>query len=437
MIFILRGEHMIMNTNELLLKFSDSCQMLGASKITAHQFVTELTYLLFLKMVDEKELESYLPEKYSWASLVRKQGVELKHYYNELLTNLGENYSSVTRQIYVGSHSSIAEPKNLEKMIRCIDALDWYEAKTEGLAITFEKLLDKVVAENKNAADFFFTPKRLVDLMVTLLAPQPGERCNDPVCGTFDYMIAADQFVKAQTDNNFMLPLEAQEFQICQAFTGCEAIHESQRLGLMNAFLHDLEGEITLGDVMSSQGQKLNNYDLILTNLVFEAKRKMELTTRKDLTYPTKERALNILQHIYRSLKADGKARAGVILADAVLANEAEGIAIRHDLMNKCDLQQVLFLPAGLFGAKDQGSSVLFFTRGQTEKNNTKEVWFYDLHTGINPGEKAFESKHFNAVKKAFMAKNRHKIKDVRFFYRSRNVLRNNHERLDYHSINR
>lgn len=426
---------MILKNNELLLKILDLCKILSASGVTAQQFATELTYLLFLRMVKEKDVDCCLLEAYSWDSLVKKQGIVLKRFYAELLINLGENYGGVIRQIYAGSRSTIGEPKNLEKMIRCIDALDWYETKSEGLATTFEKLLEIIVDENKSNADFFFTPKILVDLMVTLLEPQPGECCNDPVCGTFDFMIAADRFVKAQTDNNFDLTLEDQKFQIYQAFTGCEVSHESQRLGLMNAFLHDLEGEIMLGDVMSNLGGKLKSFDLILANLVFESKQKMELTTRKDFTYQTKERELNILQHIYRSLKNDGKARAGVILSDSVLANETDGIAIRRDLMDKCNLDGVFCLPVGILGTKDQGSSILFFTRGQTEKNNTNEVWFYDLRSNINPVDKAFEQNHLDAVKKAFNAKNRQKIKDVRFFYQSRDVIRNNNERLDYCSI--
>ena len=122
--------------------------------------------------------------------------------------------------------------------------------------------------------------------MVKLVAPQAGERCNDPACGTFGFMIAADRYVKAHTDELFDLSEVQQEFQKLTAFTGCELVHDTHRLALMNAMLHDLHGEIKLADTLSNQGKKMKNYDVVLTNPPFGTKKGGERATRDDLTYP-------------------------------------------------------------------------------------------------------------------------------------------------------
>ena len=92
---------------------------------------------------------------------------------------------------------------------------------------------------------------------------------------------------------------------------------------------------------------------------------------------------MNFLQHIYRSLKTDGKARAAVVLPDNVLFADGDGERIRLDLMDKCNLHTILRLPIGIFYAQGVKTNVLFFTRGKTDKHNTKEVWIYDLRNDM------------------------------------------------------
>lgn len=160
-------------------------------------------------------------------------------------------------------------------------------------------------------------------------------------------------------------------------------VHDTHRLALMNAMLHDIDGEILLGDTLSNIGKKLKDYDLVLTNPPFGTKKGSERATRDDFTFPTSNKQLNFLQHIYRSLKTDGKARAAVVLPDNVLFADGEGEKIRLDLMNKCNLHTVLRLPTGIFYAQGVKTNVLFFTRGKTDKGNTKDIWFYDLRSDM------------------------------------------------------
>ena len=368
-----------MTTQEIVSKLWNLCNVLRDDGITYHQYVTELTYILFLKMAKETGAESQIPAAYRWDELTAKSGIELKKFYKELLTHLGENCTGRVRQIYQGSATNIEEPKNLEKIITTIDSLDWYSAREEGLGNLYEGLLEKNANEKKSGAGQYFTPRVLIDVMTQLMKPQPGERCNDPACGTFGFMIAAHQYVKEHTDDFYDLDSDMAKFEREEAFTGCELVHDTHRLALMNAMLHDIEGEILLADTLSNQGKNLHGFDLVLTNPPFGTKKGGERATRDDFTFPTSNKQLNFLQHIYRSLKADGKARAAVVLPDNVLFADGDGEKIRCDLMDKCNLHTILRLPTGIFYAQGVKANVLFFSKGQP----TKEIWFYDYRTDI------------------------------------------------------
>ncbi len=453
-----------MTNQEIVAKLWNLCNVLRDDGITYHQYVTELTYILFLKMAKETGTEDKIPEKYRWDRLAEKDGLALKKFYEDLLRELGEKGTGRIQEIYSGARSNIEEPANLKKIITNINDLDWYSAKEEGLGNLYEGLLEKNANEKKSGAGQYFTPRVLIDVMTELIAPQPGERCNDPACGTFGFMIAADAYVKAHTDDLFSLTSEQQAFQKNEAFTGAELVHETHRLALMNAMLHDIDGKIYLCDTLSNQGKQMNGFDVVLTNPPFGTKKGGERANRDDFTFQTSnkqlkcdtlsnqgkqmngfdvvltnppfgtkkggERAnrddftfqtsnkqLNFLQHIYRSLKADGKARAAVVLPDNVLFADGEGERIRKDLMDKCTLHTVLRLPTGIFYAQGVKTNVLFFTRGTTDKDNTKEVWFYDLRTNMPSFGKTnpLKAEHFDGFKVAYTAEDRKSISDERW----------------------
>lgn len=406
-----------MTTQDIVSKLWNLCNVLRDDGITYHQYVTELTYILFLKMANETGAEKQIPENYRWDVLVSKSGIELKKYYKDLLAHLGDNCTGRVREIYQGAATNIDEPKNLEKIIKTIDGLDWFSAQEEGLGDLYEGLLEKNANEKKSGAGQYFTPRVLIDVMTRLMKPQPGERCNDPACGTFGFMIAAHQYVKAQTDDFFNLDADMARFEQKEAFTGCELVHDTHRLALMNAMLHGINGEILLADTLSTQGERMKDYDLVLTNPPFGTKKGGERASRNDFTFPTSNKQLNFLQHIYRSLKANGKARAAVVLPDNVLFADGDGERIRVDLMDKCNLHTVLRLPTGIFYAQGVKTNVLFFTRGKTDKNNTKEVWFYDLRTNMPSFGKTnpLKREHFAEFEAAYEARDRRKVKDERW----------------------
>jgi len=422
-----------MNNQEIVSKLWNLCNVLRDDGITYHQYVTELTFILFLKMAKETNTEGQIPEEYRWDKLMKPKGIELKRFYKKLLDHLGEKSTGRVREIYAGASSNIEEPKNLEKIITSIDALDWYSAKEEGLGNLYEGLLEKNANEKKSGAGQYFTPRVLIDVMTKLIAPQSGELCNDPACGTFGFMIAADRYVKDHTDDLFDLSAEQQKFQREEAFSGCELVHETHRLALMNAMLHDIEGQIKFADTLSNHGKAMRNFDVVLTNPPFGTKKGGERVTRDDFTYPTSNKQLNFLQHIYRSLKSNGKARAAVILPDNVLFADGDGTSIRKDLMDKCTLHTILRLPTGIFYAQGVKTNVLFFTRGKTEKDNTKEVWFYDLRTNMASfgKTKPLKAEHFDDFIKAYTAEDRSKVRDKRWNVFTREHIRAKNNSLD------
>jgi type I restriction enzyme M protein len=390
------------HTQDIVARLWNLCHILRDDGITFHQYVTELTYLLFLKMLKETGTEGQLPDAYRWGDLEGREGVEQLAFYREMLAHLGNEGKGRVKDIFANASTTLRQAKNLTKLVRDIDALDWYDAKEEGLGDLYEGLLQRNAEEKKSGAGQYFTPRPLIDCMVALVKPRPGELVQDPALGTGGFLIASDRHIKARTDNLFDLPERAQEFQRKEAFYGMELVQDTHRLALMNAMLHGIDGDIRLGDTLSPEGAGLRKADVILTNPPFGTKKGGGLPTRDDFTYRTSNKQLSFLQHVYRGLKPGG--RAAVVLPDNVLFEEGAGVDVRRDLMEKCELHTVLRLPTGIFYAQGVKTNVLFFTKGEKDKGNTRAVWFYDLRANMPSFGKRtpLTREHFAAFEAAY-----------------------------------
>ncbi len=390
------------NTQDIVAKLWSLCHVLRDDGITYHEYVTELTYLLFLKMAKETETEKRIPKGYRWDDLTEKDGVEQLNFYRAILLHLGTKGKGRVQAIYANANSALRQPRNLTKLVKDIDALDWYSARDEGLGDLYEGLLEKNANEKKSGAGQYFTPRPLIDAMVALVKPKAGELVQDPALGTGGFLIAADTFIKKRSDNLFDLPEEKQVFQRRQAFYGVELVPDTHRLALMNAMLHGIEGDWLLGDSLTQTGANLPKADVILTNPPFGTKKGGGQPTRDDFTFPTSNKQLCFLQHIYRGLKPGG--RAAVVLPDNVLFEDNTGQKIRADLMDKCNLHTILRLPTGIFYAQGVKTNVLFFQRGKKETGNTKNVWIYDMRTNMPSFGKRtpFTREHFADFEKAY-----------------------------------
>lgn len=429
-----------MNNLEIVGKLWNLCNVLRDDGITFYQYVTELTYILFLKMAKETNVESKIPEQYRWEKLISVETDELLMFYNELLQQLGSNSKEIIQQIYTDARTDISEPKNLKKIITEIDKLDWYSVKTERLGDIYEGLLEKNANEKKSGAGQYFTPRPLVEVMVRVCQPQVGEKLNDPACGTFGFMISADQYLKENNKNYENLSKSQLKFQSKEAFSGCELVKDTHRLALMNAMLHGMECDITLGDTLSPIGKEMNGYDLVLTNPPFGTKKGGERAIRDDLEFPSSNKQLNFLQHIYMSLSNKKSARAAIVLPDNVLFQDGDALKIRQYLMNNFNVDAILRLPTGIFYAQGVKTNVLFINR---RKKKTSEIWFYDMRSKMpsfgkrNPLREehfsSFETAYtdFSGFEKAFCAINREKINDPKFNTFSRKVIRQTYDSWD------
>jgi type I restriction enzyme M protein len=350
--------------------------------------VSELTYLLFLKMAQETGQEQGIPQEWRWQVLEALQGLSQLEHYKELLLKLGSSGSgaaALVQEIYANASSFIKKPTTLNELVNEIDKLDWYSARQEGLGDLYEGLLQKNAEEKKSGAGQYFTPRPLIDSMVAVMQPTIEDVIQDPAAGTGGFPIAALHWIREHNEISKLNEQQQQKFYR-RTFYGMEHVQDTHRLALMNLMLHGLDsrpGEcgIWYGDTLSGDGEALPPATLILTNPPFGTKKGGGLPSRKDFTFPTSNKQFCFLQHIYRALKPGG--RAAVVLPDNVLFEGNVGKQIRADLMDKCNLHTILRLPTGIFYAQGVKTNVLFFTRGTSDKGNTEQVWVYDLRANM------------------------------------------------------
>lgn len=398
-----------MNTTDIVGKLWNLCHVLRDDGITYQEYVNELSYLLFLKMMQETDQEGELPEGYRWGDLESEDGVDQLAFYRAMLVHLGTEGSERVKGIFANANTALRQPKNLAKLVQSLDELDWYSAREEGLGDMYEGLLERNASEKKSGAGQYFTPRPLIQCMVNCIQPQASEVIQDPAAGTGGFLIAAHRFIEDATNELFDLDADQQEFQFRDAYHAVELVPDAHRLLLMNCMLHKVQGHLISGDAMGSDGQSLPKADVILTNPPFGTKRGGGRPTRDDFTFVTGNKQLAFLQHIYRGLKPGG--RAAVVLPDNVLFEEGTGTRIRADLMDKCSLHTILRLPTGIFYAQGVKTNVLFFTRGSeaagrknTDTGHTQHVWVYDLRTNMPAFGKRtpLTHEHFAEFEKAY-----------------------------------
>jgi type I restriction enzyme M protein len=374
------------STGDIVAKLWALCNVLRDDGVTYNEYVTELTYLLFLKMLEETGEESRLPASYRWRALVKREGLDQLDYYKQLLLDLGkeDTRDPLVRTIFTDAQTRLRKPANLKALTTSIDQLDWFSAREEGLGNLYEGLLEKNAADKKSGAGQYFTPRPLIDCIVRLMKPQPGEVVQDPAAGTAGFLVAADRFIKDRTDDLYTLPTAQADFQRRGAFVGAELVPDTHRLCLMNLLLHGIEGGVELADTLSPDGERLPRADLVLTNPPFGTKKGGGRPTRADfsVTADTSNKQLAFVEHIVRALKPGG--RAAMVVPDNVLFIEDNtGKRLRTWLMNLCSLHTILRLPTGIFYAQGVKTNVLFFRRGRTDKANTKAVWVYDMRANM------------------------------------------------------
>jgi type I restriction enzyme M protein len=362
---------------DVVQKLWGFCNTLRHDGIGYGDYIEQLTYLLFLKLTEEKGLE--IPVGYDWTSLRDRSGVELLDHYIETLRRLGRE-AGILGEIFAGSLSRFREPVNLKKLISLIDETEWAALDVDLKGQAYEGLLQKYAAEQKGAGQYF-TPRPLIRSIVRCLQPDlretPDFSVHDPACGTGGFLIGAAEWM-LQTSHG-RLSREDQQRLRRGTYSGGELVLETRRLALMNLYLHEIEGGIHYGDSIA-EGDPGQRYNVILTNPPFGTKGAGELPQRDDFTIATSNKQLNFIQHVLTILKPGG--RAAMVLPDNVLFEENAGRDVRRLLMQDAQLHTILRLPVGTFTPYSPGvkANVLFFRKGLP----TDEVWVYDLRTNVS-----------------------------------------------------
>ncbi|MFC3324427.1 class I SAM-dependent DNA methyltransferase [Mesorhizobium cantuariense] len=364
-----------MKNENVIQKIWNLCHILRGDGISYHQYVSELTYLLFLKIAEENDVERLLPIGFRWKNLVGEPNASLLGFYQEMLTHLGTSAESETiRAIYSFPTTVFSHAENLRAVIEGIAKIEWHDLTDDRIGRIYEGLIEKSSQDVRSGAGQYFTPRALVNSMVRIMKPKLGEIIQDPATGSGGFLISADHFIRSENSNSAYSKNPPK-------YEGAEIEKNTRRICLMNTFLNRLDAEIIYGDALTDDAAHFRSADLILANPPFGNKAGSKRALRKDIPYHNANKQLVFLQHIYLSIGDEG--RAAVVLPDNVLFEDGVGKTVRQQLMDKCNLHTVLRLPRGIFSSAGVKTNVLFFNREKKEKESTSAIWFYDLRANM------------------------------------------------------
>jgi len=416
-----------MTDQQLINKLWNYCDILRDDGLSYGDYVEQLTFLLFLKMDDERvklyKKKSGIPKEYNWQSLLDRDGPELEKHYIKLLSVLGKQ-EGIIGVIFRKGQNKITDPAKLRKLIAdLIDKEEWLSLEVDTKGNAYEGLLEKNAADVKGGAGQYFTPRPLINAIVNVMTPKAGMQIHDPACGTGGFLLSAFNYII----NHQRLNKDQNQRLQHKTFSGNEIVPLAARLCVMNLYLHGVNGiESPISDQDSLKKNPGAIYDMVLTNPPFGKKSSEKIITegkvatktltvlRDDFWAQTSNKQLNFLQHVRSILKINGKA--AIVLPDNVLFEGGAGETIRKKLLHNCDLHTILRLPTGIFYAQGVKANVLFFDKKETSKEcATKKVWIYDLRTNMHftLKENTLKESDLDDFVKCYNSGNRHDRKQA------------------------
>lgn len=365
------------NESTLLKKVWDIANVLAAAGVGFTDYITQLTYILFLKMDSEKEelgLGSAIPEGYKWEDLVELNGPDLVDKYEEILKELSKD-TGLIGTIFTKASNKIDRPVMLAKVIEMVNGENWYMMEGDFKGTIYESILEKNGQDKKSGAGQYFTPRALIKAIVDVVDPKITETVADPACDTGGFLLAAFEHMKPQSRE-----IEKQNFLKNRAFFGADNTPLVVTLASMNLYLHDIgtaKSPIVCQDSLIDKSDKM--FNVILANPPFGTRPQgsVEVYANRPEFVKTSDNQVNFLQHIMSIVKDKG--RVGVVLPDNVLTDGGATAKVREKLLKDFNLHTILRLPTGIFYANGVKTNVLFFDKG----NPTKDIWVYDYRTGI------------------------------------------------------
>lgn len=365
----------------LIKKVGDIANVMAAAGVGYTDYITQLTYILFLKMDNEKEelgLGSSIPEGYKWKDLCDLSGTDLVDKYEELLSELSKE-EGLIGTIFTRASNKIDKPVMLAKVIEMVAGESWYMMEGDLKGAIYESILEKNGQDKKSGAGQYFTPRALIQAIVEVVDPKIDETVADPACGTGGFLLAAYDHMKVQSKD-----VEKQKFLKNHALFGADNTALVVTLASMNLYLHDIgvnRSPIAYQDSLIDKSDKM--YKVILANPPFGTRPQgsVEVAANRPEFIKTNDNQVNFLQHIMSIVKTGG--RVGVVLPDSVLTdgepNNTATKKVREKLLKEFNLHTILRLPTGIFYANGVKTNVLFFEKGES----TKGIWVYDYRTGI------------------------------------------------------
>ena len=383
---------------DIVNKLWGYCHTLRHDGIDYGDYIEQLTYLLFLKMADERDVS--IPKSCDWETLKKKSGTDLTDHYTDVLRKLREE-KGLLGDIFSQSMPRFNNPVNLKRLITMIDEEEWSAMDVDIKGAAFEGLLEKAASEGKKGAGQYFTPRVLIQSIVRITKPDPRVKPDfticDPGCGTGGFLMCAYEWLmgitKGALDRKDIKRIKS------QTYYGQDLVPRPRRLALMNMFLHGVEPHIYLGDSIYDPDRD-EQYDCVLTNPPFGTKGANQAPEREDFTIETSNKQLNFIQHVLTVLKRGG--RAAIVLPDNCLFEDKAG-EVFEILMHDCNLHTVLRLPRGTFTPYSQGvkANVIFFQKGM----KTEHIWIFDARSnvpGITKKDRPLTSQHFAEFEKCY-----------------------------------
>jgi type I restriction enzyme M protein len=346
--------------SDVVNKLWGFCHTLRHEGIDYNDYIEQLSFLLFLKMADEREV--HLNGTYNWQSLINLSGGDLMDHYTNALRELAKE-KGLLGEIFTQAQNRFNNPVSLKKLLNLIDEDEWTSMDVDVKGAAFEGLLEKAASEGKKGAGQYFTPRPLIQSMVRLVKPDPRIRKEfticDPACGTGGFLVSAYEWLIKEC--NGAIPREDAKRIRENTYFGQELVARPRRLALMNMYLHGVTPKIKLGDtIYSTPGS--DRFDVVLANPPFGTKGANQAPERDDFTVETSNKQLNFVQHIMSTLKPGG--RSAIVLPDNVLFEDKAG-EVFEILMQDCNLHTILRLPRGTFTPYAQGvkANVIFFQK--------------------------------------------------------------------------
>jgi len=247
-----------MTNEQLVSKVWNYAHVLRDQGISYGDYIEQITYLLFLKM-DQERVEllgepSSVPPRWSWTHLAEKDGDELELHYRHILENLAKE-SGLIGTIFRKGQNKLSDPAKLKRVVSLIDKEGpWIGIGVDVKGEIYEGLLEKNASEVKSGAGQYFTPRPVIDAIVQCVNPEIGETVCDPACGTGGFLLTAYDHMKGQSqDRDKLTALRTTTFE------GVDIVDEVVRLCAMNLYLHGVGNDsspVHQGDALSGDGGK-------------------------------------------------------------------------------------------------------------------------------------------------------------------------------------